>query len=179
MSAVAYDGWEITSTEHVTDDTWAFHTPQRWRHEFVDDTSRTGGRTPLLDRRSDPHWITDMLMHDALRRLLLMCDGRALPLREKVTGSRAGATAPSSTLAAEIDALWRAYERASTHRRRFEAILAAQDAAVQLAYAPDRSKVRGTQEWKDAIRADSRSCRVLAVVYGVSYRTIARIKKAS
>lgn len=117
-------------------------------------------------------------MHDALRRLTLTSDVRAAPVREKITGSRAGTTVPSSTLMDELDAHWRVYERATTHRRRLEAVKAAQDEVLRLTHAPEHSK-RGTQAWRDAIRADTRPYRVIASAYGVGIATVSRLKRST
>lgn len=167
----------VLSTEHITDDTWAFHTPHTWRVEYVDDLSRARGRSRLLDARSDPHWLTDLLMHEALRRLMLTSDGHAMPLREQVTSSRTQTTVPSSTVAAELDRLWDLYTGAWTHRKRLAAVKEAQDTVLRLQFAPDRSKVRGTQEWKDALASDPRPLRIVASVFGVSHQTVANYRR--
>ena len=107
---------------------------------------------------------------------MLTSDGRSQSLSERVTGSREAST-PTSDLAEMLSDMASRFMRCKTHRARLSLIKEAQTLANRLRYAPDRSMVRGTSEWKQAIIDDPRSCRVLEVVYGVHYSTISRIKK--
>lgn len=149
--------------------------------EAVSQAERPEGwvaRSHLLDRPSDPHPILTILMGNALHSILLTADGRTQSIRHDiVSGSRNTTNEPTSDLAAILDDLEHHFTRAQTHRRRLMLIKEAQELSARLRYAPDRSKVRNTPEWKQAIINDPRSCRVLESVYGVSYSTISRIKK--
>ena len=107
---------------------------------------------------------------------MLVSDGAVAALKVRITGTH-DAQAPTSDLAAIIDSLEERYEGCKTHRKRLLIIKEAQDTADRLRHAPNRSMVNGTKEWREAIAQDSRSCRVLAGVYGVSHMTISRIKK--
>lgn len=159
----------------------AYHTPEKVRREFFtyDDSSSSAlDYKPVLDHPSEPHPILSALMDEALLRILLTADGRAQTLTERVTGSHPGTMAPTSDLAATLDALSRDFMRCRTHRARLVIIKAAQRTADRLRHAPDRSKVRGTAEWRQAIAADPRKFRAIAAVYGVSISTVSSIKKA-
>lgn len=158
-----------------TQDWPAFHTSESTRREFLPD--QYVDRRPLLDRPSEPHPILSLLMDEALRRIMLTSDGAVMALRERTTGGYADTREPTSTLAGTIDELGSRFANCKTHRTRLAVIKEAQGTAIRLAYSPDRSMVRGTQEWREAIAADTRSCRVLAEVWGVSKSSIAVIKK--
>lgn len=136
-------------------------------------------RDPLLDRPSERVPLLDRLMDSALTVILLTADGSTTSLAVKVSGGSSSSRAPVSGLVAELDELGERYTSCSTHRARLRVIAEAQALGYRLRFAPDRSKVQGTVEWRAAIVADSRSCRELESVYGVGYRTIARIKKAA
>lgn len=153
----------------------AFHTTEKDRREWYG-TPDAPQRTRLLDNPSDPHPILSALMDEALLRILLTADGRSQALTERVTGSRE-ASAPTSDLATVLDNLAGRFTGCKTHRARLLVIKEAQDTADRLRFAPDRSKVRGTPEWRQAIARDSRSMRVVAAVYGVNASTVCRIKK--
>lgn len=154
----------------------AYHTPHSVRREHVPaalDKSR------ILDKPSAPHPILSLLMDDALRIILMTSDGGVAALKERTTGSKAGTIAPTSALAATVDELGSRFGQCKTHRARLAVIKEAQTTADRMRYAPDRSQVRGTAEWREAISRDPRSCRVLAVIHDVNFSTISRIKKAA
>lgn len=142
-------------------------------------------RQALLDRPTPPNLFLDILMSDALTRLYLVADGGTASWErrpEKTARGDSGAKAhpssiPSSSGARDWEKLRREFDLARTHRARLRLILEAQYAAVALAYAPDRSMVRGTREWEMSVAADPRSNRALARVYSSSHMTIQRIKK--
>ena len=153
----------------------AYHTPESIRREFRPEDALD--RRPLLDTETEPHPILSALMDEALLRITLTSDGRAMALTERISGSHAGTLAPTSDLATELDQLSSRFMRCKTHRARLYAIKDAQAVADRLCYAPDRSVIRGTVEWRQAIAKDARSCRVLASIHGVNASTISRIKK--
>lgn len=160
----------------------------RRRLEIVDDPLADEVKIPrchLLDTPTPPHPILDALMHSALLRIMLTADGATPatePRMERTPRGDSGTALhpsriPHSALAREVDALWIPYVHAGTHRKRLALIREAQGRSDALLYAPDRSKVRNTKEWREAISADPRPCRVVAQVYGVHYSTVSRIKK--
>ncbi len=108
---------------------------------------------------------------DAKQRLL--ADAREYCHTGKVSQSKE----PQSDLATDIDDLGERFQACKTHRGRLMLIKEAQALSDRLRYAPDRSMVRGTKEWREAIAHDPRTCRVLATIYGVSFGTVRRIKK--
>lgn len=153
----------------------AYHTP-----ESVSQAERPEGwlaRRPLLDKPSPPHPILSMLMDEAMCRIMLTSDGATAALKQRTTGSKPGTIAPTSSLAGEIESLGERFHASKTNRKRLELIKEAQETADRLRYAPDRSLIRGTPEWKEAIMRDPRSCRALAAIWDVSHMTIARLKK--
>lgn len=156
-----------------TQDWTAYHTSETVRREFL--PADHIERRPLLDKPSDPHPILNMLMDEALMRIMLTADGAVMALKERVTGS-SSPQAPTSDLAAIIDDYGERFTTCKTHRRRLQIIKEAQSTAVRLRYSPDRSLIHGTTEWREAVAKDDRSVRVLANVYGVGKSTIARIK---
>lgn len=170
-------GAALSAIAHTQDWT-AFHTTEAERRDWATGYERPEAlkRRPLLDKPSEPHPILSSLMDVALLRVMLVSDGAVMALRERTSGSRTAST-PTSDLAAVIELLGWRFGQCKTHRARLAVIKEAQDEADRLRYAPDRSVVQGTQEWRAAIAKDSRSSRVLAGVHGVSHMTIARIKK--
>lgn len=161
----------------LTQDVSAFHTSD---HEVRDwYGSPDAPRRRLLDKPSKPHPILSLLMDEALRRIMLTSDGAIMALRERVTGSYADTRTPTSDLAAMIDSLGERFCKCKTHRARFLVIKEAQAIAARLRYAPDRSVVRNTSEWREKVAQDPRPCRIAAEVYGVSFGTVRRIKKAA
>lgn len=160
----------------MAQDWQAHHTTTQEVHEWYG-TPDAPRRYPLLDQPSEPHPILDMLMDEALLRILLTSDGKAQALTERVKSSHAGTMAPTSDLAGVLDMLSGRFLKCKTHRARLLVIKDAQMTADRLCYAPDRSKVRNTPEWREAIASDPRPVRVLATVYDVGKSTIARIKK--
>lgn len=153
----------------------AYHTPESVRREELPEGYVE--RSRLLDKPSDAHPILSALMDETLLRIMLVSDGAVMALRERTTGSKAGTMTPSSELATIVNELDQRFERCKTHRARLTVIKQAQSIGVRLRYAPDRSLIRDTEEWREAVAADSRSCRDLAEIWGVSHMTIARIKK--
>lgn len=163
-----------------TADWRAFHTSdQLARDSGGDPTKRRPKKVPVLDYPCEAHPILNLLMGEALTRILLTADGATMALQavRVRSGKTAGHRAPVSVLSGDVDALRDRYERAGTNRRRLGVIRDAQEAARKLAYAPDRSMVRNTREWREKIAADPRSFRVVAQVFGVSHMTVSRIKK--
>lgn len=156
----------------------AFHTTETHRHDWAPGYDRPEAlkRKPLLDKPSEPHPILSAKMDYELLRIMLVSDGAVMALRERTTGSR-GASTPTSALAVTIDDLGGRFTSCKTHRQRLMVIKEAMHTADRLRYAPDRSVIQGTREWREAIANDNRSVRVLAVIYSVSKSTIARIKK--
>lgn len=144
-------------------------------------------RCALLDHPTPPHPWLDALMHDALLRLYLQADGKTASLAYRGEGKARGDTGgslhpsriPGSSAARDIDALWRGFSSARTHRARLRLILEAQETVLRVAHAPDRSRVRDTVEWRERIATDPRSCRVVARVFGVSASTVGNIKRAA
>ncbi len=153
-----------------------YHTSDAQQHDWYGQPDAPR-RTHLLDKPSSPHPILNQLMDEALTRILLVSDGAVMALKERTTGSKVGTIEPTSWLASVVHELDTRYEKCKTHRARLVVVKDAQDVADKLRYAPDRSKVRGTAEWREVIATDPRSTRVLAAVWGVSHMTIARIKK--
>jgi hypothetical protein len=160
----------------LASDWTAFHTTETDRREWSPGYERVE-RRPLLDKPSDPHPILNALMDITLNRIMLVSDGAIMALKERTTGSHATSVTPTSDLATVIDDLGSRFTQSKTHRRRLTIIKEAQTTADRLRFSPDRSKVRGTKEWREAVASDSRSCRVLATVYGVSKSTISNLKK--
>lgn len=153
----------------------AYHTPETLRREYG--PAPAIDRKPLLDKPSEDHPILTALMNEALTRILLVSDGGTAALKERITHSHATTRAPSSDLAVTLESLSVRFVRCKTHRRRLQIIRDAQRLATLLRYAPDRSAVHGTDEWRSTVANDDRSCRVLAEVYGVSRETVRRIKR--
>lgn len=144
------------------------------------DREKRPKRDPVLDTPSERVPLLDRLMDEALRMAALTADGSVMRLQVRIRGGGGGSdSTPMSDLGRTLDRLTEDYTSCKTHRARLRVIKEAQDTVTRLRYAPDRSRVRGTREWKEAIAADARPCRKLAVVYGVSHMTIARIKKAA
>lgn len=165
-----------------------------------DPTKRRPKRVPVLDSPSEPHPILNILMGEALTRIMLTADGatmnytpteyvrgradrstakgRALADSSGVKRVAAGRSdAPVSALVEDVDELrWR-FDRCSTNRRRLLVVREAQRRGNRLLWAPDRSRVKGTAEWRAAIVADPRSCREIADAYGIHYSTVSRMKK--
>lgn len=116
-------------------------------------------------------------MDEALCRILLVSDGGVVPLDSRISARRAESREPSSDLAAIVERLDGLFRACKTHRTRLLVIREAQAVADRLRYAPDRSLVRGTNEWREAIAQDPRSCRVVASTYCLSETTVRRIKR--
>lgn len=154
----------------------AYHTPESVSR--AERPSEYVKRQPLLDKRSEPNPILSLLMDEALLQIVLTADGSAMALTERVSGAYADTKVPNSGLAAEIDELGGRFAGCKTHRQRLEVIKHAQATAIRLKWAPDRSLIRGTEEWKQVVAQDARSTRVLAEIWGVSHMTIARLKKS-
>ena len=155
----------------------AYHTTERSRRAWCPEASARPERSPLLDNPSDPHPLLSWLMDEALCRILLVSDGGIVALEPRVSGRRAESHEPSSDLAVIVDDLGGRFMACRTHRARLLVIREAQAVADRLRYAPDRSLVRGTTEWREAIARDSRSCRVLARAYGIGETSVRRIKR--
>lgn len=160
-----------------TADWTAFHTTEQERREWASNYQPALDRSPLLDEPSEPHPILSALMDGALSRILLVSDGAVMPLRERTTGSQSPPSAPTSDLAALLDELGNRFSQCKTHRRRLEVIKEAQVTAVRLVYSPDRSKIHGTKEWREAIAHDSRDNETIALDHGITDRTVRNIRK--
>ena len=146
---------------------------------IIHDPDADGPKIPrcvLLDKPAPAHPILNALMREAIEGLILTNDGSVASWSRRVTGSRSPVS-PTSTLGQLVEALLRAYIASQTHRERIVVIKDAQTALAERKFAPDRSKVRGTLEWKAAIAKDARSLRALARIYGVSHGTVANLKK--
>lgn len=83
---------------------------------------------------------------------------------------------PHSSIAEYHRRVWR---RAHSHEARCEALRGAQSAYIRARYAPRRSNVPGTLEWRLAIARDPRPAPVVAEVYGVSLRHVYNLRKLS
>ena len=151
----------------------AYHTPHSTRREHV---PAALDYKPILDKRTEPHPILNMLLDDALRAILMVSDGGVATLKARVTGSKPGTISPTSELSGIIDELGSRYMGCRTHRARLAVIKEAQATSDRLRFAP-RSEQRGTREWKETIAMDSRPCRTVASVYRVSLRDVVAYRK--
>jgi hypothetical protein len=176
----------------------AYHTPESVRRAEL--PAGHVERRPLLDKPSEPRPIINALMDEALLRIMLVSDGavssyepleivkervdRTVPMQRALAaaasynhaGKTQGTRAPTSALLKTVERLGTDFTQSRTHRARFEVIKEAQTTAIRLKHAPWRA-IRGDDEWKQKVADDPRSCRVLAVVYGVGVTTVKRIKK--
>lgn len=134
---------------------------------------------PVLDVPCDAPKVLTALLHEALTTIILTADGSAQALVERVTGSKPGTKAPTSTLAGEVDELSRGFAKCRTNRTRLYVIREAQQQAVRLRYSPraDPRFVRGTAEWRERIARDPRPRRVVAEDYRVSSKTITQARR--
>jgi hypothetical protein len=180
----------------------AFHTTDaQRRHWAAADADDVRGRYPSLRKQSPPDPVLDITIHEVLRRILLTADGAVTTYTSvqivKGTvdqsdgmqrlladvkpynhdGRIAESREPASTLADVVDVLSVRYARAKTDWTRLVVIGESQAILDSIRYAPNRSRIRWTPEWRAAIAQDARSCRVLANVYGVSFGTVRSIKK--
>lgn len=153
----------------------AYHTSYQTSQELG------GGSEPrnrLLDWPSDPHPILDWLMSHAL--WLLYCSGDAPTMRYDPDPRRGESDhILSSGVLRDIEEFRDRYARCWNHRQRFEVIGATQREAANMLgrISPDRSHVKGTAEWRDAIVNDPRSSREVAIRFGISHMTVVRMKR--
>lgn len=130
-----------------------------------------------LSQPSEPDSALDLTLARCLDVLYALGDGGVFGYnRERIKGGESDGI-PTSDVLREIQAIQRRYDRCSNN---FDRLLVVGHAWVQVIlaqYAPSRSKVKGTAEWREAIANDPRSTRVIAAVYGISHQTVARIKR--
>ena len=159
-------------------DGWpAYHTTETSRRASCPEASAHVEWSSLLDNPSEAHPLLNWLMDEALGRILRVSDGGVSGLKPRISVRRAESHEPSSDLAVIVDYLGGRFMACKTHRTRLLVIREAQAVAVRLRYAPDRSLVRGTKEWREAIARDPRSCRVVARTYGIGETSVRRIKR--
>lgn len=125
--------------------------------------------------------VLDTLMRRALDRVILLADGKAASyygVERTVNGN--GDKGPIQMATDEEGAilLLRRFDQARTNRERLLVIAYAQRIARRFVKT-DRSLIRGTDEWEQLIAADPRPYKQLQAAYGVSSKTVARIKKAT
>lgn len=158
----------------------AYHTPESVRQEFLSDdeieTWKRKHKGTHLDKPSAMRPVLRFSMEEVLLRISLTSDGAVAALKQRVKGTK-DPSAPKSDLEALVADLDKRFYEAKTDVARLLILNEARRTLILLQFAPDRSKVRGTPEWRQAIISDPRSCRVLAGVWGVGKDTIARIKK--
>lgn len=155
-----------------------FHTTHQQQHDWYGPPDATK-RRPLLDKPSEPHPILNMLMDEALTRIMLVSDGAVASLKIMIhkKGSR-DAVEPHSDLATIVDNLDGLFLACRTHRQRLAVIKGAQEMSVRLRYSPKSDiLVRGTRGFRLALAKDPRPQRVVAADYRVSSKTISAARK--
>jgi hypothetical protein len=106
-------------------------------------------------------------MQLTLIRMVLISEGKTTKLGDVIHGGDPDRSprGPRSSMAEYHRRQWR---RARSHEARAEALQAAEKALINARYAPRRSLVSGTLEWRLAIARDPRPAAIVAEVYGVS-----------
>lgn len=123
----------------------------------------------------------DALMRRAIDRVILLANGPAAGyygVERTVNGNLDKGPIQMATDEEGAILLLRRFDRARTNRERLLVIAYAQRIAKRFAKA-DQSRIRGTAEWERKIGLDPRPYTQLQDAYGVSSKTIARIKKAA
>lgn len=132
-----------------------------------------------LDQPKEPHPILVAKFNELMRAFVLACDGTTQNIggtKVRLGKKDSGAVTQSSSAQdmEKWDRRWRAQE---TDRDRLEMLQEMQAAAIRLKFSPDNQTHKGTREWNERVAFDERRVQVVANVYGVSVRTVYRLRE--
>lgn len=117
-------------------------------------------------------------MRRVLMEMTVLSEASGAKLGDVVHGGEPN-NAPKGPRSSMADYYGRRWRRARGALSRAEVLAEAQDALINAKYAPMRSMLVGTLEWRLAIARDPRPARIVANVYGVSMTHVYYLRKTS
>lgn len=113
-----------------------------------------------------------------LRQMAVLSEASGAQLGDTIHGGEKN-NAPKGPRGSMAEYHARCWRRAKGTLARADALSNAEAALINARYAPRRSMVSGTLEWRLAIARDPRPAPVVAEVYGVSRQHVYRLRAVS